>query len=54
LSGLFKNPRLPDSGLTTDEKTVREQILNGGKKMPPFRHLKKEQITAIIEYLKSL
>jgi hypothetical protein len=54
LLGLFKNPKLPDSGETTNEETVRERIINGGKKMPPFRHLKKEKITAIIEYLKSL
>ena len=54
LVGLFKNPMLPDSGMPTNEKTVRERILNGGKKMPPFRHLKKGKITAIIEYLKSL
>jgi len=54
LLGLFKNSKLPDSGLPTSAKAVRERIINGGKKMPPFKHLKKEEITAIIDYLKSL
>ncbi|MBU0768467.1 MAG: cytochrome c [Proteobacteria bacterium] len=54
LLGLFTNPKLPDSGLPSDEKNVRERILNGGKKMPPFKHLKDEQISAIIDYLKTL
>lgn len=54
LSGLFQNPRLPDSGRPTSEKAVREKIINGGNRMPPFKHLKEEERTAIIEYLKSL
>ena len=54
LLGLFKNPKLPDSGLPANEKIVRERILNGGKKMPPFKHLKDDQLSAIIDYLKTL
>ena len=54
LLGLFKNPKLPDSGRPTNEQTVRETIINGGDKMPPFKHLKDEEINAIIDYLKSL
>jgi cytochrome c5 len=54
LLGLFKNPKLPDSGQPTSEKAVREKIINGGKKMPPFKHLKDKEINAIIDYLKSL
>lgn len=54
LLGLFKRSTLPDSGLAVNEETVRDQIVNGGKKMPPFKHLKEEQIRAIIDYLKSL
>jgi len=54
LLGLFKNPKLPYSGLPPSEKTLRKQIVNGGKKMPPFKHLKDEQITAILDYLKTL
>jgi mono/diheme cytochrome c family protein len=54
LLGLFSNPKLPYSGLPPSEKNLRKQIVNGGKKMPPFKHLKDEQISAIIDYLKTL
>lgn len=54
LMGLFKSAELPDSGRPTSEKAVEEKIINGGSKMPPFRHLKKEEIAEIIDYLKSL
>jgi cytochrome c5 len=54
LQGLFKNPKLPKSGRPTSEKTIHETIVNGGEKMPPFKHLKEEEINAIIDYLKSL
>ena len=54
LQGLFKNPKLPKTGRPTSEKNVRETIVNGGEKMPPFKHLKDEEIKAIIDYLKSL
>ena len=54
LLGLFKRSTLPDSGLPVSEETVSNQIINGGKKMPPFGHLKEEEIKAIIDYLKSL
>lgn len=54
LLGLFTNSKLPYSGLPANENNVRERILNGGKKMPPFKHLKDEQISAIIDYLKTL
>ncbi len=51
---LFKNSKLPYSGLPPSEKVIRERIINGGKQMPPFKHLKDEQISAIIDYLKTL
>jgi cytochrome c5 len=54
LQGLFKNPKLPTSGRSTSEKNIRERIVNGGEKMPPFKHLKDDKIDAIIDYLKSL
>lgn len=54
LLGLFKRSRLPDSGLPVSEEAVRSQIINGGKKMPPFKHLKPEELEAIIDYLKTL
>ena len=54
LQGLFKNSKLPKSGRSTSEKNIRERIVNGGEKMPPFKHLKDDVIDAIIDYLKSL
>jgi mono/diheme cytochrome c family protein len=54
LQDLFKNPKLPKSGHATSEKNIRERIVNGGEKMPPFNHLKADEIDAIIDYLKSL
>lgn len=54
LLGLFKNPKLPASGRPTNEETVHEKIINGGNKMPPFKHLKEEERAAILDYLKAL
>jgi cytochrome c5 len=54
LQGLFKNPTLPKTGRPTSEKSIRETLINGGEKMPPFKHLKDQEIKAIIDYLKSL
>ena len=54
LRGLFKNPKLPKSGRVTNEANVRQTIVNGREKMPPFKHLKDQEIKAIIDYLKSL
>ena len=54
LKGLFKNPKLPASGKPTSEKAVREIIIDGGRQMPPLKYLKQEDVTAVIDYLKSL
>jgi hypothetical protein len=54
LLNLFKSPKLPISGLPPSAKALRERIINGGKRMPPFKHLKAEQVAAIIDYLKTL
>lgn len=54
LKGLFENPRLPTTGRPTDESTVRQQIQKGGTKMPSFSSLTEEEISAIINYLKTL
>jgi mono/diheme cytochrome c family protein len=54
LMGLFKRPKLPNSGLPVTDENVRERIANGGDKMPPFKHLKEEELKAIIDYLKAL
>jgi cytochrome c len=54
LKGVFAHPRLPGTGRPTSEQTVRDQIRKGGIKMPPFNHLKDEEISAIVDYLKTL
>ncbi|NIO05337.1 MAG: c-type cytochrome [Proteobacteria bacterium] len=54
LKGVFKNPQLPGTGRPTSEETVRKQIQQGGGKMPPFKNLKEEEISEIIDYLKTL
>ncbi|MEJ2282975.1 MAG: cytochrome c [Desulfobacterales bacterium] len=54
LAGLFKSPKLPDSGLAVSEENLRDRIVNGGDKMPPFKHLKEDEVKALIDYLKEL
>jgi len=54
LAGLFKSAKLPDSGQPATEENVRERIVNGGDKMPPFKHLKEDELKAIVDYLKGL
>ena len=54
LLGLFKNPKLPESGQPPTEESVRQRIITGGDKMPPFKHLKEEELKAIVDYLKTL
>jgi cytochrome c5 len=51
--GLFKGKQLP-SGKPLSEATVINQIRKGSGKMPPFGHLKDDEIQALVEYLKSL
>ena len=53
LLGLFKSERL-SSGRTASEDNIIKQISQGGGGMPPFSHLKDEEIQALVEYLKSL
>lgn len=36
------------------EKTLRDRLQNGGKKMPPFRHLRGDEVDALIGYLQKL
>jgi hypothetical protein len=53
LQGLFQREQLP-SGKPLSEKNVKNQIRQGGGGMPPFGHLKEEEVQALVEYLKSL
>ena len=54
LVGLFKRAKLPDSGMPVTDENVSERIVNGGDKMPPFKHLKEAELKALLDYLKSL
>jgi cytochrome c5 len=54
LLGLFKVAKLPNSGLPVTEENVRQRIVKGGEKMPPFEHLTDAELNAIVDYLKSL
>ena len=54
LKGLFNSAKLPASGLPVTDENVRQRIVNGGDKMPPFKHLKQEELKAIVDYLKTL
>ncbi len=53
LLGLFKGKQLP-SGKPLSEAAVMNQIRKGGEKMPPFPHVKDDELEALVEYLKSL
>ena len=53
LLGLFERDFLA-SGKPVSEATVRQQIRQGGGGMPPFSHLKDDELQALIDYLKSL
>jgi cytochrome c5 len=45
---------LPATGLPVNKENLHQRILNGGEKMPPFKHLKDEEVTALVDYLLSL
>ncbi len=54
LVGLSQRATLPVSGLPVNAENLRLRIVNGGEKMPPFKHLKDEQIQALVDYLQNL
>ena len=35
------------------EENIRQRLQNGGKKMPPFKHLDREEVNALLKYLKA-
>ena len=35
------------------EENIRQRLQNGGKKMPPFKHLDREEVNALLNYLKA-
>jgi mono/diheme cytochrome c family protein len=38
---------------TQAEENIRQRLQNGGKKMPPFRHLDREEVNVLLNYLKA-
>jgi mono/diheme cytochrome c family protein len=36
------------------ENSIRARLKNGGKKMPPFRHLRGDEVDALLQYLRDL
>ena len=55
LKDLFKQEKLPRSGLPMSEENVRKVILEGSATMQPFRGvLKGEQLSDLLAYLKTL
>jgi len=54
LKGLSALEVLPATGLPVNEENLRTRIVNGGEKMPAFKHLKDAEVKALIGYLLSL
>jgi cytochrome c5 len=54
LKGLFSMDRTPVLGEPVTDEAIRSQILQGGKNMPPYSHLTESEVSAVIQYLKSL
>ncbi len=54
LQGLSRADKLPATGLPVNAENLHARIVNGGEKMPPFRHLKEAEIKALVDYLLSL
>jgi mono/diheme cytochrome c family protein len=52
--GGHKGPNLSGVGRTLTEAQIREQILRGGKEMPPFAEdIEPAEITDLVAYLRS-
>ena len=54
LKGIFKQEKFPLSGRMVSEDNFRKQLITPLEKMPPFGHLTEPQVSALIEYLKTL
>ena len=53
LKGLFKNDKFQVSGWTVSEENMRKRLNEPIDKMPPFKHLKEEELRAIVDFLKT-
>jgi mono/diheme cytochrome c family protein len=54
LKGLFERELTPARKRPVTDENIADQIQNGSDMMPPFPHIKGEDLLALIEYLKSL
>ena len=54
LQGLFQREKTPDQGIPVTEENIRRQIASGGEQMPPYAHIDREQLDALIAYLKTI
>jgi mono/diheme cytochrome c family protein len=54
LKGLYSLDKTPALGNPVTDDVIRKQILEGGKDMPPYSHLTEKEVTAVMEYLKTL
>lgn len=55
LKGLYRLGKLPVSGRTVSDESIREQLKSPyTKKMPPFANLDEQQVASLIAYLKTL
>lgn len=51
-SGAPIGKKMADELASQAQQSILERLQNGGKKMPPFRHLEGEEVTSLIHYLK--
>jgi cytochrome c2 len=54
LQGIFKRDKFPASGQAVSEENFRKLLVAPFSKMPPFGHLTKDQVDALVVYLKTL
>jgi len=51
-SGTPIGEKMADELASQAQQSILQRLKNGGKKMPPFRHLEGEEVTSLIHYLK--
>jgi len=54
LKGLYSLGKTPARGKPVTDEVIRKQILEGGIDMPPYSHLTEKEVSAVVEYLKTL
>ena len=54
LQGLFQRGETPDQGIPVTEENIRRQITDGGQQMPPYAHISRKQLEALMAFLKTI